>query len=120
MVYTKKNNIARFRQQDENGCFKFNYNKESIRTRMCDRVSIPCLKTAVKYGFTKEDLMPVLDRYFEILASGVIPTNTLQKSYSKKKDMDYFTAIDEELTQTETETETETDTEGYTTDDSIF
>jgi hypothetical protein len=113
MVYDKKNNIARFRQMDENGCYKFNYNKESIRTRMVDRVSIPCLKTAVKYGFTEEDLKPVMDRYYEILKSGIIPSNTFQKVYKKKKDVDVMSDI------TESDLDTESDC-GYSTDSSFF
>ena len=110
MVYQKKNNIARYRQPDENGCYKFNYNRESIRDRMVDRISFPCIKTAVKYGFTEEDLKPVWDRYIEILNSGVVPSNTYQKRY-KKKEVDILSDI--------TETDMESDS-GYSSDSSFF
>jgi len=112
----KQEKISRFRVKDENGCYKFNYNKESIRQRTIDRVSLPCLKTAIKYGFTKEDLQPIIDRYFEILKSGYLPSNTQQKNYIKKP-----LNIDEAISEvSESETETETDTDGYSTDNSFM
>jgi len=83
---------------------------------MVDRVSLPCIKTAIKYGFTKEDMQPVIDRYFEILDSGVLPPNVLQKNYVKKK-----INVDETISEiSETETETDTENDGYSTDASFM
>jgi len=112
----KQEKISRFRVKDENGCYKFNYNKESIRQRCFDRVSLPCLKTAIKYGFVKEDMMPIIERYFEILESGYLPSNTQQKNYIKKP-----LNIDETISEvSESETETDTENDGYSTDASFM
>jgi len=110
----KQEKISRFRVKDENGCYKFNYNKESIRQRCFDRVSLPCLKTAIKYGFVKEDMMPIIERYFEILESGVLPPNVLQKCYIKKK-----IKVAETISEV-SESETDTETDGYSTDNSFM
>ena len=102
MGYIKKNKINRYWFGDTPEEYKFNYNKECCRDRAIDRCSLPCIKTAIKYGFTKEDLQPIIDRYLEIIENGKVPESTIQKKYYKKE-IDIMSEI------------SETDS-GYTTD----
>ena len=86
MVYIKKNKINRYWFGDSPEEYKFNYLKESCRDRCIDRISLPCIKTAIKYGFTKDDLQPIIDRYLEIIENGKVPESTIQKRYYKQND----------------------------------
>ncbi len=86
MVYIKKNLPAKYLIKDADGNIdKFIYNREMFKDRMNERLSLPCISTSIKYGFTENDLKPLFDKYFEVLKSGVIPQSTLEKRNYKKK-----------------------------------
>jgi len=102
MVYVKKNLPSRYWVKDDNGNIdRFNYNRECLRDRMVDRLSVPCISTSIKYGFTEEDLVPLFDRYLEIVKSGVVPAWTQQKRYPKKKVVELDNVS--EISETDTE-----------------
>ncbi len=110
-----KNKINRYWYGSTPEEYKFNYNRESCREKMIDRCSLPCIETCIKYNFTKEDLMPVIERYLEVIESGIVPDHIKNKK-NKNNFINLKKVIEEELIDfSDTETECSLDTE-YSTD----
>ncbi len=101
--------------------YKFNYNRESCRERMIDRCSLPCIETCIKYNFTKEDLMPIIERYLEIVEKGIVPEDISKNKnkYKKnkiKKELNLKKIKEEELMDLDvSDTESEFSESGYST-----
>tara|TARA_R110002012_G_scaffold210835_2_gene381496 strand:- start:3082 stop:3450 length:369 start_codon:yes stop_codon:yes gene_type:complete len=80
-----KNKVSRFWYGSTPEEYKFNYNRECCRERMIDRCSLPCIETCIKYNFTREDLMPVIERYLEIVENKIIPEDIKNNKNKYKK-----------------------------------
>jgi hypothetical protein len=117
-----KNKVNRFWYGTTPEEYKFNYNRESCRERMIDRCSLPCIETCIKYKFTKEDLMPVIDRYLEVIESGIVPENIKNNKNKYKKNkinkINLKKVVEEEVIDLDmSDTESESSfTSGYSTD----
>ena len=124
MVYVKKDLPRLFNVGDTPSEKKFNNRRLNCLMRSHERNSMVCVKSCLKYRFTREELLPILDTMLEYVenqyALGYNPDNPYKhldniqrKKYTKKEDTINEESENEDITDTETETDLTTD---YDTD----
>ena len=124
MPYEKKNLPRLFNVGETRSEKKWNNRRLNCLMRSHERCSMCCIKSCLKYRFTREELEPILDAMLEYVeeqyANGFNPTNPYlhldnieRKPYTKKEDTIIEESEDENMTDTDIETTTETD---YDTD----
>ena len=115
MGYVRKNLQPIFNVGECRSEKKWNNRKMNCLMRSHERCSLPCVKSCLKYRFTKEELLPILDAMLEYVeneyANGYNPDNPYlhldsiqRKPYTKKADTIIEETDDEVMTDTETET----------------
>lgn len=93
---------------------KFWFNRENAIERARERLSIPTLKTCIKYKLQREELQGIFDALIETIEKKYPNDDELPKipeGIIKKKQLDII------IEDTDTETDIETES-GYTTDNS--
>tara|TARA_R100000353_G_scaffold153266_1_gene111851 strand:+ start:2455 stop:2859 length:405 start_codon:yes stop_codon:yes gene_type:complete len=127
MVYEKKNIPRIFNVGETRSEKKWNNRRFNCLMRSHERCSMVCVKSCLKYRFTKEELLPILDAMLEYVeeqyANGYDPENPYlyldtieRKPYTKKKEKENIYTIQEEsdeedMTDTETNITTDYDTD---------
>ena len=124
MVYEKKNLPRLFNVGETRSEKKWNNRRLNCLMRSHERNSMVCVKSCLKYRFTREELLPILDSMLEYVEeqykNGYNPDNPYlhldnieRKQYTKKED----TIIEETEEETEEEYEDDTDMETTTETD---
>ena len=124
MPYEKKNLPRLFNVGDTRSEKRWNNRRLNCLMRSHERCSMVCIKSCLKYRFTREELEPILDAMLEYVEeqykNGYNPDNPYlhldnieRKPYTKKEDTIIEESEDEDMTDTDIETTTETD---YDTD----
>jgi len=126
MVYIKKDYPRLFNVGNTRSEKKWNNRRLNCLMRSHERCSMVCIKSCLKYRFTREELEPILDAMLEYVEeqykNGYNPDNPYlhldnveRKKYTKKQDtiIEETEDEDEDMTETDTDLETETD---YDTD----
>ena len=122
MVYEKKNIPRIFNVGETRSEKKWNKRRFNCLMRSHERCSMVCVKSCLKYRFTKEELLPILDAMLEFVekqyANGYNPINPYlnldnieRKPYTKK-----INTIIEESDDDMSDTETNLTTTDYDTD----
>ena len=122
MVYEKKNIPRIFNVGETRSEKKWNNRRFNCLMRSHERCSMVCVKSCLKYRFTKEELLPILDAMLEYVeeqyANGYDPENPYlyldnieRKPYTKKINTIVEETDDEVITDTETDLTTDYDTD---------
>ena len=123
MVYEKKNIPRIFNVGETRSEKKWNNRRFNCLMRSHERCSMVCVKSCLKYRFTKEELLPILDAMLEYVeeqyANGYDPENPYlyldnieRKPYTKKINTIIEESDDDDMTDTETNlTTTDYDTD---------
>ena len=121
MVYEKKNIPRIFNVGETRSEKKWNNRRFNCLMRSHERCSMVCVKSCLKYRFTKEELLPILDAMLEYVeeqyANGYDPENPYlyldnieRKPYTKKINT-IIEESDDDMTDTETNITTDYDTD---------
>jgi hypothetical protein len=122
MVYEKKNIPRIFNVGESRSEKKWNNRRFNCLMRSHERCSMVCVKSCLKYRFTKEELLPILDAMLEYVEeqynNGYDPENPYlhldnveRKPYTKKINTIIEETDDEVMTDTETDLTTDYDTD---------
>ena len=125
MVYEKKNLPRLFNVGETRSEKKFNNRRLNCLMRSHERNSMVCVKSCLKYRFTREELLPILDSMLEYVeeqySNGFNPHNPYmhldnieRKQYTKKEDV-IVEEETEDMIESDTDMETTTETD-YETD----
>ena len=115
MVYVKKNNPCIFNVGESRSEKRWNNRRFNCLMRSHERCSMVCIKSCLKYRFTREELEPILDAMIKYVEeqyeNGYDPENPYlhldnieRKPYTKKINTIIEETDDEVMTNTDMET----------------